>query len=197
MLFEPLTEHRSIDLPLWKAQRTTAVLTLRGQRDLPTAGRASHSPGASASTSSVRHPALGPCLAPRRRAPSCAAACHTRALTPSWPRLAPVGATCCAMAQSVCRHASRPNTSPAGLSWPDLLHRRQESPGNRHHAWQQCKRQRSGKERSSWSGRFGSVLACGSAGRASNCARSRSQLPPGGQAHHVDALLYFAAVQGP
>ena len=74
-------------------------------------------------------------VAPRRATP--------RALTPSWPRPAPADAPCRAMAQSVCRHASRPNNSPAGNDWPDLLHRRQESPAKMPDAPHKCKWQRS------------------------------------------------------
>ena len=67
-------------------------------------------------------------------APSCAAARRTRALTLSWPRPAPVGAPCRAIAQSRCRRVSRYNNRPGRACWPDLLHRRQESPVQTRHA---------------------------------------------------------------
>jgi hypothetical protein len=81
------------------------------------------------------------------------------------PRPPPVGAPCCAMSQHVCRHASRKNNSPAGHGWPDPLCRRQESPAKRRHAPAPVQVSKGvGKERSSWSDRPESVLACGFSG---------------------------------
>jgi hypothetical protein len=110
-------------------------------------------------------------VAPRRATP--------RALTPSWPRPAPADAPCCAMAQSVCRHASRPNNSPAGNDWPDLLHRRQESPAKMPDAPAPVQVARSRqKERSSWSERSKSASGC-SFSRSCQPLRPAPETDPG------------------
>ena len=144
--------------------------------------RAWPAPGGAEASSKMRQAA-------RRRA--------TPALTPSWPRLAPPRARCCAMAQSVCWHASRKDNSPARHGWPDPLRRRQESAVKRAAHRHQYKCQQSGEGtfflvrtlRVCFGGRRQQVMPA--------TAPARRPDPGGGQVHHAAALLYFAAVPGP
>jgi hypothetical protein len=115
-----------------------------GARQLCSLGVASvfHAlPAASQTARLARRCALGPRLVPRRRAPSCAAARRTRALTPSWP-------------QSACRPTSRQEQARPGMAGLTCSTGRKSRRAQRATYRHRCKYQRSGsKGRSSWSGR--------------------------------------------
>ena len=122
------------DLSPPTARRATAVLTWRSQRVPRAVGRQpDRSPGRSVARSVRRH-ALGPRLAARWRAPGCA---KLRRGAPR-PRLNTELAAPGANRRTMLRHgAVRPqaceltHNSPAGHGWPDVLPRRQGSPGKR------------------------------------------------------------------
>jgi hypothetical protein len=94
----------------------------------------------------MRRHALGPCLAPRRRTPRCAKARRSRALTPNWPRPAPVGTLMLrhgAVRLQACEPAgqqARPGMVGLTCCEGGKSHRPKRAT-HRH----QCKRQRSGQ----------------------------------------------------
>jgi hypothetical protein len=112
----------------------------------------------------VRRQALGPRRAPRQRGPRCAKLRRARALTPNWPRPAPVGpvgAPSCAHGAACLRRASRHNNSPPGMAGLTCCTGGKSHPPKRATHPYQCKWQRLEEGNVLPVRRSGSVLAGG------------------------------------
>jgi hypothetical protein len=159
------------------------VLTLRGQRNLPAAGRwAFRSPGAPASASSVRRHPLSPRLAPQRRAPRCA---KLRRGAPH-PRLDTELAAPGASRRTMLRHGAGPSAgmrvgrtrARPGMAGLTCCTGGKSQLSKRATHRHQCKWQRS-RQRNILPGQGAPSPSWGAAstGHTSSLARRRSQIP--------------------